>query len=144
VNDAAIREALMHQLEWTGRDSDKSHEIYHDDAVLEFPQSGERFVGKQNFQTWREKYPADVEFRVRRISGSGEFWVGEHLISYDGGPWSFGVSLHQFRGDKVALERIYWMEGFDAAEWRSEWAEMFDPLESTTLDNWREQAPATR
>ena len=73
MNDAAIREALMHRLEWTGRDSDKSHEIYHDDAVLEFPQSGERFVGKQNFQTWREKYPAEVEFRVRRITGSGEF-----------------------------------------------------------------------
>ena len=66
------------------------------------------------------------------------------LISYDGGPWSFGVGLHQFRDDKIALECIYWMEGFDAAEWRSEWAEMFDPLESITADTWGEQAPATR
>jgi len=45
----------------------------------------------------------------------------------------FGVSLHQFRGDKVALQRIYVMEGFDAAAWRSEWAEMFDPLASVAL-----------
>jgi hypothetical protein len=76
-------------------------------AVLEFPQSGERFVGKRTFQTWREKYPADVKFRVRHISGSGDFWVGEQLVSYNGGPWLFGISLHQFRGDKVVVERIY-------------------------------------
>jgi hypothetical protein len=133
VSDDAKREALMHQMKWTGHDSEKSHEIYHEDAVLEFPQSGERFVGKQTFQAWREKYPADVKFKVRRISGSGDFWVGEQLASYNGGPWMFGVSLHQFRGDKVALERIYVMEGFDAAAWRSEWAEMFDPLASVAL-----------
>ena len=74
-----------------------------------------------------------MKFKVRRISGSGDFWVGEQLASYNGGPWMFGVSLHQFRGDKVALERIYVMEGFDAAAWRSEWAEMFDPLASVAL-----------
>ena len=133
LSDDAKREALLHQIKWTGKDSDKSHEIYHDDAVLEFPQSGERFVGKRTFQTWREKYPADVKFKVRRISGSGDFWVGEQLVSYNGGPWMFGVSLHHFRGDKVALERIYVMGGFEAAAWRSEWAEMFDPLESVAL-----------
>jgi hypothetical protein len=38
--------------------------------------------------------------------------VGEQLVSYNGGPWTFGVSLHQFRGDKVALERIYTMKAF--------------------------------
>jgi hypothetical protein len=62
------------------------------------------------------------------------------LVSYHGGPWMFGVSLHQFRGDKVALERICTMEAFAAAEWLSEWAEMFDPLESFTPD---EQAANT-
>ena len=34
-------------------DPDVSHEMYDDDAVLEFPQSGERFVGVGNFREWR-------------------------------------------------------------------------------------------
>ena len=54
----------------------------------------------------------------------------------------FGISLHQFRGDKVVLERIYVTERFDAAEWRSEWAEMFDPLESFTPEEQTQSAPA--
>ena len=53
----------------------------HDDAVLEFPQSGERFEGVDNFREWREQYPAQVEFRLRRITGSGDVWVGEVSIS---------------------------------------------------------------
>ena len=35
-----------------------AHEIYHEDVVLEFPQSGERFEGVANFNEWRSKYPA--------------------------------------------------------------------------------------
>ena len=58
-------------------DSDGAHAIYHDDVVLEFPQSGERFEGLANFKEWRYGYPSDVHFEVRRISGSGAVWVRE-------------------------------------------------------------------
>jgi hypothetical protein len=43
--------------------------------------------------------------------------VGENLVvvecsvSYNGGPWQYGVQLLEFRGNKVARERIYVMEG---------------------------------
>ena len=66
MDDAAIRKALVRHWEFEGLDYDKSHEIYHDDAVLEFPQSGERFIGRQNFLTWRKKYPAKLDFKIRR------------------------------------------------------------------------------
>ena len=33
----------------------------------------------------------------------------------------FTVSLMNFRGDRVAHERIYIMDGWDAAEWRAPW-----------------------
>jgi ketosteroid isomerase-like protein len=102
-------------------DADRAHEIYHDDAVLEFPQSGERFEGVANFKEWRARYPADVSYRIRRVTARGDVVVVELSISYDGGPWQFGVDLVEFRDDKVARERIYVMEGWEAPEWRAPW-----------------------
>ena len=103
------------------KDLDRSHEIYHDDAVLEFPQSGERFEGLANFKEWRLQYPADVSYRIRRMTVGQDSAVVEVSASYNGGPWQYGVQLLEFRGDKVARERIYVMEGWDAPEWRAPW-----------------------
>jgi len=140
MDEAVMRDGLMRHWRWEGIDYDKSHEIYHDDAILEFPQSGERFVGKQNFLTWRRKYPARLDFRVRRISHHGDLWVAENLISYDGSPWMFTVSILHLRDGKIGHERLYVTEGFEPAPWRAEWAEMFDPLESITPASWRDDA----
>jgi hypothetical protein len=107
--------------EHAGADVDHAHEIYHDDAVLEFPQSGERFDGVDNFTEWRRRYPAEVRYRVRRITAREDLVVAEVSASYNGGPWQFGVQLLEFRDDKVARERIYVMEGWEAPEWRAPW-----------------------
>jgi len=66
MDAATVIAALRRHWEYAGKDEDISHEIYHDDAVLEFPQSQERYVGKENFITWRKKYPANVQFKIRR------------------------------------------------------------------------------
>ena len=141
MDEAAVRRALVRHWAYETRDYDISHEIYHDDAVLEFPQSGERFIGLMNFKTWRSQYPAKLEFRIRRMTGDGELWVTENLISYDGAPWMFTVNVLRFRGDKVAHEAIYFAEGFEAAEWRREWATMFDPLNAVAPGDWDEGTP---
>jgi hypothetical protein len=140
MHESEIRDALLEHWRTAGIDEDASHEIYHDDAVLEFPQSGERFVGKENFQTWRKKYPAKLDFRVRRVTSAGDLWVCENLISYDGSPWSFTVNILQFRDGKISHERIYIMEGWDAAPWRAEWADQFDRFEAITPSDWRDSA----
>ena len=141
TNDAAIRRALVRYLANEGVDRDTSHVIYHEDAVLEFPQSGERFVGKRTIQDWRERYPSKTRFNLRRIAGSGDSWAVELLISYDGGPWMFGVGLYEFRGDRISREAVYVMDGFEAAEWRAPWATRFDPLASIPATEWRESVP---
>jgi hypothetical protein len=138
TDETVIREALFRHWKFAGIDEDKANEIYRDDAILELPQSGERFVGKQNFLTWRKKYPAQLDFRIRRISHAGDLWVAENLISYDGSPWMFAVTILHFRDDRIAHERLYVFEGFEAAPWRSEWAETFDPLNAITPADWRE------
>jgi hypothetical protein len=120
--DEAMRRAQIRRFwEHTGRDQDISHEIYHDDAVLEFPQSGERFEGVANFEAWRRQYPAGVVLEMRDLRGEGSLWVAEGAISYDGGPWLPAVDILEFRGDKVARETIYLAEPWEAPEWRAPW-----------------------
>ncbi len=121
LSEDELISALRYHWEHSGRDEDRAHEIYHDDAVLEFPQSGERFEGVENFREWRRQYPADVKFHIRRITHRDDLVVTEYLISYDGAPWMFTVSIMEFAGDKVAHERIYIMDGFEPAQWRSPW-----------------------
>jgi hypothetical protein len=113
--------ALRRYWEYSATDPDIAHEMYHDDAVLEFPQSRERFEGKANFMAWRNIYPAAVDFDIRRVRGQGSVWVAEISIRYDGGPWNYGCTILEFRGDKVARETIYVVEGWEAPEWRAPW-----------------------
>ncbi len=115
---AAIEQAMVHLV---AGDSDGAHAIYHDDAVLEFPQSGERFEGLANFKEWREQYPSDVRFEVRRISGSGDVWVRELTVNYDGGSPMLGIAVLEFQGERVANERIYVTEPWEAPAWRAPW-----------------------
>jgi hypothetical protein len=105
----------------TAADADDAHAVYHPDAVLEFPQSGERFEGVQNFKPWRAAYPTKVDYEVDRMRGGDDVWVGEVRVRYGGGPWRYGVTILEFRGDKVARETIYVNEGWAAPEWRASW-----------------------
>ena len=142
MDTSAVRRALVvGQFDPERYSDERADEIYREDAVLEFPQSGERFIGLANFVTWRMQYPAQVEYRIRRVTGDGDLWVNELLVSYDGGPWNFGVCIQRFRGDKVAHEVIYVMDGFEAAEGRAEWVTRFDPLASVPPGKWQEGVP---
>jgi hypothetical protein len=116
-----LRGILRQQFDIGRSDPDKAHEIYREDAVLEFPQSGERFEGVENFREWRSQYPAKTNFELGEIRGGGDVWIVELTVTYDGGPPNFGVSIHEFRGDKIARETIYVAEGFEAPEWRGQW-----------------------
>jgi SnoaL-like domain len=119
VDAATVRAMLLQHFE--SADPDRAHEMYHHDAVLEFPQSGERFVGVENLREWRSSYPESTSVEFREIRGRDDLWVAETSIRYDDGPWNFGVSILEFSGDKIARESIYVAEGWEAPEWRAQW-----------------------
>jgi hypothetical protein len=119
MDEPTRRDAIQRYVEATDRDI--AHEIFHDDAILEFPQSQERFEGKTNIIAWRKIYPAEVGFKIRRIHGQGKVWVVELSVQYDGGAWNYGCSILEFQGDKVVRETIYFGEGWEAPEWRAPW-----------------------
>ena len=116
-----VLDKVRRYWEYAGADVDRAHELYHDDAVLEFPQSGQRFEGVASFTAWRRRYPAQVRYRMRRITVREDLAVVEVSASYDGGPWQYGVQLLEFRDDKVARERISVMETWEAPAWRAPW-----------------------
>ncbi len=103
-------------------DSGAEHAIYAADAVLEYPQSGERFRGRARIQAQRGGHPAERHFAVRRISGQGNLWISECVITYDGAP-THSVSIMEFGGGFVAHETQYFADPFPAAPWRASLAE---------------------
>src|ERR1700760_4190246 len=112
MDDRAIRAAL--ERHWAASDKsdfETEHDIYHDDAVLDYPQSGERIRGRRNIQESRTVQPNTKRFTIRRMIGSGELWVTEFVLSYDGVP-SYVVSIMEFRDGRVAHETQYFADGF--------------------------------
>jgi ketosteroid isomerase-like protein len=121
MDAGTIRGMLQQHFDHAASDPDRAHAMYTDDAVLEFPQSGERFEGVENFSVWRSNYPANTTFEFRQVRGGDNVWVAEISISYDGGTSMFGVSVIELRDEKIAHESIYVAEGFEPPEWRAKW-----------------------
>jgi ketosteroid isomerase-like protein len=122
MDAATVRSMFEQHFERSRQgDSEGAHAIYLEDAVLEFPQSGERFEGVGNFREWRSRYPAETSFEIGEIRGGDDVWVIELTVTYDHGPRNFGVSIIEFRGERIARETIYVAEPFEAPEWRASW-----------------------
>ena len=109
----------------------EASEVYTDDALLEFPQSGERFRGKANFIPWRSGYPVETWFVLRSVRGEGDTWIAEGEAGYEGVEESLPfVDVLHFRGDLIDRETIYLGGAFPPAEDRVPYAEG-SPLETT-------------
>jgi hypothetical protein len=125
VNDPQIRAALeRHWAASAAGNQDGEHELYHDEAIVEYPQSGERIRGRHNVQALRSQHPARPSgFVVRRIVGGGDLWVTEYVITYDGHRVNT-VSIMEFQADKVVREMQYFAEPFEPPAWRTRWVEV--------------------
>jgi ketosteroid isomerase-like protein len=123
TQEQQIRAALdQHWLASDANDFETEHRIYLEDALLEYPQSGERIRGRRNIQNQRASQPSQKRFTVRRIIGRGDLWVTEFILTYDGKP-SYTVSIMEFSGDKVARETQYFADPFEAPAWRKQWVQ---------------------
>lgn len=121
MSDGEIR-ALLERHWMDIEDQEVVHEIYADDVVLEFPQSGERIIGVSKLRAMREAYPSRVTFAIQRVRGIGDLWVTEGIITYDGSPMRT-VTIMEFRNGKVVHETIYFGESWDPPAWRAPYVE---------------------
>ncbi|KAA8888106.1 nuclear transport factor 2 family protein [Nocardia colli] len=124
--DDDVRAAL--QRHWSASDADDfatEHEIYRADAILEYPQSGERIRGRHNIQASREAQPNAKRFTVRRILDGGNLWISELVLKYDEEPF-YVVSIMEFEGTEVVRETQYFGEPFAPGPSRAQWVEHMD------------------
>jgi SnoaL-like domain len=123
MDERGIRAALeRHWVASDASDFEEEHRIYREDAVLEYPQSGERISGRRNIQASRAAQPNRKRFTVRRMIGSGDLWVTEFVLSYDERP-SYTVSIMEFFDGKVARETQYFADPFEPGPSRAQWVE---------------------
>jgi hypothetical protein len=124
MQEKQMREALnAHWRASAAGDLNAEHGIYDDRAICEYPQSGERIVGRINLQALRSHHPGKPSgFDVRRIQGNGNLWVTEYTITYNGRTIC-AVSIMEFSNGKVVHETQYFSDPFEAPEWRAQWVE---------------------
>jgi hypothetical protein len=124
THDKRIHDALIeHWRASAAGDANAEHDIYDDAAVCDYPQSGERILGRSNLQALRTHHPGRPSgFKVSRVLGSGDIWITEYTISYVGRS-TFTVSIMEFRNEKVVHETQYFADTFEAPAWRSQWVQ---------------------
>lgn len=113
MDDPSARAAL--QRHWDASDAgdfEAEHAIYRADAMLDYPQSGERIRGRENIRESRSVQPNKKRFAVRRIIGSGDLWITELVLTYDGAP-SYVVSIMEFSDGLVVHETQYFADPFE-------------------------------
>jgi hypothetical protein len=123
VRDDDVRAALGRH--WAASDANDfvaEHAIYREDAILDYPQSGERFRGRANIQAQRTAQPNLKRFTVRRMIGGGYLWITELVMTYDDQPF-YVVSIMEFEGVEVVHETQYFGDPFEAVAARAQWAE---------------------
>ncbi|MGB8407030.1 MAG: nuclear transport factor 2 family protein [Mycobacterium sp.] len=126
MSDSDVRDAL--EAHWAASDVsdfEAEHRIYRSDAVLEYPQSGERIRSRANIQASREAQPNTKRFTVRRIVGTGDLWISELVMTYDEQPY-YVVSIAEFEDGVIVRETQYFADGFEPGPSRAQWVEQMN------------------
>jgi hypothetical protein len=124
IPDEGILESLnRHWQASADGDLNAEHDIYDDAAICDYPQSGERIVGRANLQALRSHHPDKPSgFKVRRMVGNGDLWITEYTINYQDRQ-AYTVSIMEFRDGKVVRETQYFADPFAAPAWRTQWVQ---------------------
>ena len=111
---------------------------YHPDAVIEYPQSGERFVGLENIRAQFENYPGlepgttelqeviggtryalSPMYTVINVEGSGDRGIALIRVRYPDQSLWWAINIYELRDDRMARSRVFFAPEFEAPEWRA-------------------------
>lgn len=124
VDESKANEAVVNRLIACINDRrvELMDELFHDDAIMHWPQSGELVRGAENRRGIYNAFPQLPTITLRRLVSGGNLVVAEASLDYDG-PKYATVFIFEFRDGKIAKETAYWSEAFDAPAWRAQWVE---------------------
>ena len=121
VSNEKIIERLIECI--NGKNIAVMDELFRDDAIMDWPQSGERVVGAENRRGIYNAFPSLPNITPRRMISDGEIVVAEAELDYGSGSKYMTVFVFEFKDGKIAKETAYWSEPFEAPKWRSKWVE---------------------
>ena len=119
---AAFRQGLEGFL---GTDGDglspaREYEVRRPDVLIDIPQSGERFRGRDSIRTLQEMWPGPGPvITVRKVTGGGHVWVAEADTSYAGDPGQAVVMFELDNDGLITGETRYYTKPFEAPAWRA-------------------------
>lgn len=102
-------------------------ELFHEDAIMDWPQSGEKVVGAENRRGIYQSFPQLPKITPRRMVSCGDLVVAEASLDYGDGKPLKTVFIFEFKNGKIAKETAYWSEPFEAPAWRGKWVEKNQP-----------------
>ena len=99
-------------------------ELLHDEYVLEWPQTGERIRGRENFVAVNENFPAAGRwsFTVNRLIAD-DGGVATEVTVTDGSRTDRAITFSEIRDGKILRQTEYWPDPYDPPEWRARWVE---------------------
>jgi hypothetical protein len=104
------------------QDLDAMEELLHDGYVEEYPQSGERIRGKDNWRKIAENYPGLPNMTDHSYVLSGDLGVMKMTLEYNGNQ-VYACEIVDLEEGKIKRARAYFAEPFEAPEWRAQWVE---------------------
>jgi len=113
-----------------GGDVSVMDEVFHDDALMDWPQFSERIRGAENRRHVYANIPTLPRIVTRRIFGEEDLWIAEATLDYGDGASFSAVLIFEFRDEKIARETAYWATPAPPAEWRAAWVEPLAPAEA--------------
>jgi ketosteroid isomerase-like protein len=100
-------------------------EVFADDAIVDWPASGERVTGAENRRSVYQRTPVLPKISFRRVFGDGDLWIVEGTFRYAGDPYA-GVLGFEFRDRRVVHQTGYWVKPSEAPAWREQWVDKLE------------------
>lgn len=99
-------------------------ELFAPDCCVDWPQSGERIRGAENFVALNAAYPAEApwQFEIRSLVVDGESGVTETSVS-SGDIRATAISIFTVRNGQITHIREFWPDPYEAPDWRAQWVE---------------------
>lgn len=140
MSDNTNREIVERYFNAYPSDWETMAHLRHADFVEDWPQSGERIVGHENYRAIHENYPTGTPgsaidrvvgtedrlvmtplFTPLRIVGMGDTFTVEATARYSDGATNLIVTIVELKEGKVHRQRTYFAEPFDPPDWRGRW-----------------------
>lgn len=99
-------------------------ELFHEDAIMDWPQSGEQIIGGENRRAVYKSFPKLPTITPKRIIGAGDLVIAEASLDYGDSKEFKSVFIFEFDAGKIKREIAYWSEPFEAPAWRAKWVKL--------------------